>query len=285
MEETNLQPAMELSAAINRLLEAYLRERVQTHPILSPLLRDATICATGSVPAGTWDERSDFDIRIIVSDEEHTRLGAALRDARLWDPARDFRLYLEDREPFRRFPGVQILILSASQLRQHFRYEQPIALWFWNHAVVYQDPSGVLKAVLERENKVFEDALDNHRCEHYYRFRQARNDLVPKIVPRRMTTVLAIKRGECVQEALRLAFLADGKPYPYDKSLEFTAERETTNGPNIVTAVRALLAARELETIEHASKVLRDRVAFALQQGGVSEKWLEQWWLWPTIAP
>jgi hypothetical protein len=37
--------------------------------------------------------------------------------------------------------------------------------------------------------------------------------------------------------------------------------------------------------VEHAGKVLRDRVAFALQQGGVSDQWLEQWWLWPSIAP
>ena len=27
----------------------------------------------------------------------------------------------------------------------------------------------------------------------------------------------------------------------------------------------------------------RDRVAFALQQGGVREIWLEQWWLWPLV--
>ena len=47
----------------------------------------------------------------------------------------------------------------------------------------------------------------------------------------------------------------------------------------------ALVAAREPHTIERASKVLRDRVAFALQKGGVSEPWLEQWWLWPSIAP
>jgi hypothetical protein len=104
-------------------------------------------------------------------------------------------------------------------------------------------------------------------------------------MPRRLATVLAIKRGDAVREALRLAFLADGKPYPHDKSLEAMAERETRFGSGIVTAVRALIVARETHTVEHASKVLRDRVAFALQQGGVSERWLEQWWLWPSIAP
>ncbi len=285
MEETNLQPATDLAAAINRLLEAYFRERVKSHPILSPVLRDATILVTGSVPAGTWDERSDFDVRFILPDADHARLASALKEARLWDPNRDHRVFLEDREPFRRFPGIYLLILSASQLSQQFHFDLPVTLWFYTHSVTYQDPSGLLEAAVQKGNQRFAENLDNLRCEHYYRFRQARNDLVPKIVPRRLTTVLAIKRGEAVQEALRLSFLADGKPYPYDKWLEAMAERETTNGANIVTAVRALIAARELETIEHASKVLRDRVAFALQQGGVSEKWLEQWWLWPSIAP
>ena len=270
---------------IRGLLEGYLRDRVVPHPLLSPCLEDATVCVTGSSSIGLWDEHSALDVHLIVPDETHVRLATRLKEERLWNPSRDFRLRLEDREPFRRFPAAVITILSSSQLAQEFRFELPVALWIYTHAVVLQDPAGTLELTVRTGQERFEGQLNDLRCDHYYRFRQARNDLLPRIAPQRLKTVLAIKRGETIREALRLAFLAEGRPYPYDKLLEPVAERETQSGAHIVTAVRALVAAREADTVDHAGKVLRDRVAFALQQGGVSEKWLEQWWLWPSIAP
>jgi len=282
MDETNVKPAADEALA---LLGLYLRERVSPHPILNPYLADAAVWVTGSVAAGVWDEMAELDLRLLLPDEEHSRLAAALREVHLWEPGRDFRLRLEDREPFRRFPGVRLHVLSGTQLRQEFRYDPPVALWVHQHARVLQDPLGGLDAQVREGEERFRDALPSLRCEHYYLFREARNDMIPRLMPRRLSTGLAIKRGEAVREALRLAFLADGKPYPYDKWLEVMAERETSSGSGIVTAVRALISAREPLAVERAGKVLRDRVAFALQQGGVSESWLEQWWLWPSIAP
>ena len=282
MEEIDLQPA---STEAVDLLSAYLRERVIPHPILSPFLPEAAVCVAGSAASGTWDEEGEFDIRWVLPDEDQARLAAALRAARLWDPAREFRLVIQDREPFRRFPGAEMQILSAAQLVQEFRFDLPVTLWVHTHAAVLQDPSGLLEGTTHTFAERFQARLADLQCEHYFRCRQARNDLTPKIMPRRLATVLAIKRGEAVQEALRLAFLADGLPYPPDRWLEPTAERETRCGASIVTAVRALVAAREAHTVERAGKVLRDRVAFALQQGGVSDRWLEQWWLGPGIAP
>lgn len=280
-QEPTDKPTTEAAREAVSLLQTYLRERVIPHPLLNPPLPHAAVCVIGSVAFGAWDEHSDFDICLLLPDEEHARLAGALREARLWDPARDFRLRLEDREPFRRFPGVEIKILSRTQLEAELRADLPVALWVYSHAAVLQDPKGLLERALGEAAARFRDSLDDLRCEHYYHFRQARNDLIPKIMPRRLNTVLAIKRGMTVREALRLAFLAEGKPYPYDKWLELMAERETECGSGIVTAVRALLAAGEAETIDHTSKVLRDRVIFALQQGGVSDGWLEQWWAWP----
>lgn len=270
---------------IRSLLDTYLRERVVPHPLLRPYLEDATACLTGSSSIGLWDELSSLDVHLVLPDADHAQLAVRLREERLWNPARDFRLRLEDREPFRRFPSAVITILSSAQLAQEFRFELPVALWIYEHAVVLQDPAGTLAQAVQAGAQRFADQLNELRCDHYYRFRQARNDMLPRIAPQRLKTVLAMKRGETVREALRLAFLADGKCYPYDKLLEPVAERETQSGAHIVTAVRALVAAREPDAIDHAGKVLRDRVAFALQQGGVSEKWLEQWWLWPSIAP
>jgi len=267
------------------LLSTYLQERVSPHPLLGRALPDAAVYATGSAAFGTWDEQSPLNVRLLLPDDEHLTVASALQEAHLWDPARDFRVRLLDREPFRRFPGVEISLLSGSQLAREFQFELPVAVWVHQHAIVLQDPAGMLETALRAGTEAFDARLDNLRCEHYYRFRQARSDLLPRIMPRRQTTLMAIKRGEAIREALRLAFLAEGKPYPYDKWLEVMAERETRFGAGIVTAVRALVSARELQTVERAGKVLRDRVAFALQQGGVSEKWLEQWWLWPSIAP
>ncbi len=266
-------------------LEAYTRERLATHPLLQPHLDEAAVYLVGSVAFGAWDELSDLHVRIALSDEEHSSLAARLQAAHLWDPARDIRLRLVDREPFRRYPSAEVLILSASQLAQEFRFSGPVALWTHRHASVLADPTRLLAATVAHAEEEFQRRLDSLRCEHYYLFRQARSDLQPRLIPKRLGTLLAIKRGEAIREALRLSFLADGLPYPYDKWLEYMAERETRCGAGIVTACRALAAAREPHTLDRAAKVLRDRVIFGLQQGGVSEAWLEQWWLWPTLAP
>lgn len=270
---------------IRSLLDAYLRERVSPHPLLQGCLQDAAACVTGSSAIGLWDEHSGFDVHLILPDPEHRQAAERLKEARLWDPARDFRVRLNDCEPFRRFPSAVVTLQSTSQLQQELAFDLPTALWIYQHAVVLRDPAGLLQRAVQSASARFEQQLGNLRCEHYYRFRQARNDLQPRLTPQRQKVVLAMKRGETIREALRLTFLADGKPYPYDKLLEPAAESETRCGAHIVTAVRALSTAREPETVEHAGKVLRDRVAFALQQGGVSDQWLEQWWLWPSIAP
>lgn len=268
-----------------RLTDAYLRERVRPHPILNRFLPAASLYVPGPTVAALNEENTPFSLRLLLPNEDHARLSEALQEARLWKPQRDFRLRLEDREPFRRCPAAEVLMLSMAQLEQELRFDLPPTLWSHFHAAIYQDPDGQLEAALRSARERFAEQLNVLRCEHYYRFRQARSDLSPRITPTRLATVRAIKRGDAAREALRLAFLAEGFCYPPDRWLEEMAERDTTNGAGIVDAVRALIAAVEPEVVAHTSKVLRDRVTFALQQGGVRDRWLEQWWLWPSIAP
>lgn len=265
------------------LAEQYISERVLAHPLLSPALPLAAIFLAGPLAFGGWDERSDLDLRFLLPDAEHERLSKALLEARLWDPARDARLFLADREPFRRFPGAGLLFLTSAQLKREISVELPSALWLLTHSAVLQDPGPLLEPIVRGTAARFEEHLPDLRCEHYYRFRRSRKDLVRDLVPRRESPLLAIKRGEAIREALRLTFLAEGKPYPPDAWLEPRVEQETRAGESVVTAIRALLAARERDAVDHTSKVLRDRVIFALQEGGVRDRWLEQWWLWPTL--
>lgn len=263
------------------LLESYLEERVRPHPVVRPRVERASIYVTGGFVCGIWDESADLELRFLLADDEHAALSTELRRTGLWKPGRDARVRIRDGEPFRRFRGVEMHYLSESQLAAALRFEPSQTLWTLEHAAIGPDPDARLAAVVKQAEKEFAARLGDFRCEHYYHFREARNELTPRLMPRRLATLLAIKRGETIQEALRLAFLADGKPYPPDSLLEAMAERETRAGAGIVDAVRALVAATEAETLEHVSKVLRDRVIFALQQGGVSDRWLEQWWLWP----
>jgi hypothetical protein len=268
-----------------RLTDAYLRERVRPHPILNRFLTTVSIYVPGPAVMALGEENAPFSLRLLAPNQPHAELANALKSAGLWRPARDFRLRLEDREPFRRCPSAELLFLSHAQLKQEFRFDLPPAFWTHQNAAIYQDPDQQLALVVQAADARFAEQLEWQRCERYYRFRQARSDLSPRITPARLATVRAIKRGDAAREALRLAFLAEGKPYPPDRWLEERAERETACGAGIVDAVRALIAAVEPELVAHTSKVLRDRVVFALQQGGVRARWLEQWWLWPSIAP
>jgi hypothetical protein len=275
------QTASPLISEALRLLDRYLEERVRPHPVVRPRLEKASTYVTGGFVSGIWDETADLELRFLLPDDDHALLAADLRRTGLWKPGRDARVRIRDGEPFRRFRGVEMQYLSDTQLAAALRFEPSQTLWTLEHAAIGPDPEGRLAAVVKQAESDLASRLGDLRCEHYYHFREARNELTPRLMPRRLATLLAIKRGETVQEALRLAFLADGKPYPPDALLEAMAERETRAGAGIVDAVRALVAATEAETLEHVSKVLRDRVIFALQQGGVSDRWLEQWWLWP----
>ncbi len=268
------------------LLGAYLTERLDPHPLFRPHLPHAARLVVGPVAFGAWDERSPLQLALVLSDARRETLAAALQAHQLWDPAADYRVMLPDREPFRRFPGAEIRVLSASELAQEFQFDLPVALWFWEHAAVRSDPDGVVADQLREARGTFARRLNRIRCEHYYHFRRARQDLLaPRLSPSRARTLLAIRLGETAREAMRLAFLADGIPYPGDHWLEWAAERETRSGESLLAAVHALLAADEASDLEHAGKVLRARVVHALQQGGVSEPWLEQWWMWPALGP
>jgi hypothetical protein len=279
MKETS-RGAADTAEEVLPLLGGYLRERLVPHPILTRYLPAASACAMSS-SVHFWDERSDLDLRFILPDDLRSVLTQELLESHLWDPARDCRVRLIDREPYRRYPGARLTFLSRTELDREIRFDPPPALWSYSHCLVIQDPEGALGDTVAAAGARFDEALPDLRCEHYYRFRSARNELAASVQPRSAGTLLAIKRGETVREALRLCFLADGRPYPPDMFLESMAETGTAGGSPVVTAVRGLLVAREAEAVDHASKVLRDRVIFALQQGGVSDRWLEQWWMWP----
>ena len=66
----------------------------------------------------------------------------------------------------------------------------------YSRAVVVQDPLGTLETALHAAGREFSRLLPELRCRHYYLFRQARNELAPRLAPRRLPTLLAIKRGE-----------------------------------------------------------------------------------------
>jgi hypothetical protein len=279
----SIRTAADSAEELIPLLDGYLKERLVPHPILTRYLPAASACAMGS-SVRFWDERSDLDLRFILSDDLRSALTQELLKSHLWDPARDCRVRLIDREPYRRYPGARITFLAGTELDRELRFDPPPALWSYTHCLVIQDPERTLERAVAAAGVRFDESVPDLRCEHYYRFRTARNDLAAAVEPRSAGTLLAIKRGEAVREALRLCFLADGRPYPPDLFLESMAESETAGGSAVVTAVRGLLVAREAEAVDHASKVLRDRVIFALQQGGVSDRWLEQWWMWPLMG-
>lgn len=287
-EETARPPApteSPLRAEALRLARAYTRERLQPHPLLGPCLADAALYVPGASVYAAADEGAPLCLHLLLANAAHAPLAVALRQSGQWRPEQDFRLLLVDREPFRRYPGAEVLVLSVSELARELEFDLPVTLWQLERAARAHDAGGYLADALAAGRAAFRSRLEALQMEHYYHFRRAREELLPRLAPPRAATVLAIHRGQAVREALRLAFLAEGRPYPPDLWLEHRAERETRRGAGIVDAVRALLAAGNSEAVAHTSKVLRDRVIQALQQGGVRERWLEQWWQWPAHAP
>lgn len=275
------RPTAGLSGRLETAAASYIDVRLRRRPELDIVLAAGSLLLAGHQAQGLWDERSSLDLRLVVEDAAFARIAAELKEE--WrTPAGPAGCFLiDDPNPFRTFPGARVVVLSISRLQAELAEEPVVALWAWRGAALLQDPEDRVATILAAASERFAADLAVIRCRHYFRFRRARQHLDRFVRSRAQGTDLAVQRGESIREALRLAFLVEGQPYPADPWLELLAEEQTSAGPAIVTAVRGLAAAEEAETIERSSKVLRDRVVQALQRAGITEPWLEWWWAWP----
>lgn len=263
---------------------AYLDERIAPHPILGDAAHRGTWLVTGGPAIGLWDETSPLSLRLITPEPLHRELGLRLRAAGLLNPPSDALLRLRDEEAFHRYPSVRLLILTTDQVDSELRLDPIISLWTYLHAAVVEDEKRWLERRLKLARESFAEKLANLQQQHYFRFRQARIDSSAGLTPRRASTLRLLQLSDAVRCALQLCFLANARPYPYDRWLEQMAERETPQGAHVVDAVRALTSAQDEESRERASKVLRDRVQLALQQARLPAEWIEEWSLWPYSA-
>lgn len=262
---------------------SYLRERIAPHPILRESLPEGALLVTGGYAVGLWDETGPLSLRLILRDELWRQVRASLQREHLWEAGKDLLLRLEDGEPFHRFPSCRLLILSQSQWRRELERDQVVALWTYTHAAVVQDPLSLMVTDLERTGSLFRSRLAALQRSHYFTFRRSRIDSSTGLSPPRADLLALMQRADAVRSALRLCFLAEGRPYPQDRWLELMAERETVSGSHVIDAIRALFAATGCTGVERTSKVLRDRVVQTLQQAHFPALWLDEWWLWPYM--
>lgn len=207
----------------------------------------------------------------------------------------DFMFFLDD-EMFSRFsesygenfvlddhahePWVFTRVKSLSWLRHDFQRRLPIALWIYEHATVIQDPRNKIPELVSESKARFDEQVGSLVRNKYIELRSERHNLRQAVLNHGPTSIFIVK-GTVAKLALELAFLVEGKPYPYKKWLPRTAQTETAAGAELVNLTDLfLLETDAVQTINLSELIISLINSIIREKELLSDGLLASWWLY-----
>lgn len=176
-------------------------------------------------------------------------------------------------------PPVFVRFKSYEWLERDFVRRLPVALWIYQHARVIRDPNRKFVDILCVQSEAFKKQLPSILRRKYLEFRTDRHNL-RHTVPANMDPATRLIKASVVKLALELTLLAEGQPYPYKKWLFWVAERETTQGKEVINLATRFWDETDKELVIDLSDQLVAKVASICAQSGlVSEDVTTGWWL------
>ena len=176
-------------------------------------------------------------------------------------------------------PPVFVRFKSYEWLSRDFGRRLPIALWIYQNARILRDPEKKFIDILHDQTEVFKGQLPIILRRKYIEFRTDRHNL-RHTVSTGMDLATQLIKANVVKLALELTLLAEERPYPYKKWLFWTAEREATQGKEVINLATRFWEETEKEQIITLSDQLVAKIASICAQSGlVPENVTTKWWL------
>ena len=241
------------------MFRKYVKSKLYNAPELKPYLEEASIVRTENDPGLVWD------IMVFLPDELFQRFSAQYGES----------FAIDDND---HVPPVFIRVKSFSWLSRDFAWRLPIALWIYQHSLVFQDKTGSFNRVLQEQSQKFSEKVSEMLKRKYLEFRTERHNLRHALRKNADISITLIK-ATVVKLSLEICFLVEGKPYPYKKWLSRTALTSTVNGKKILKISESFLREEEPEAIIRLSDDLLNQVAIKLYETRMfSEDFLHKWW-------
>lgn len=245
----------------------YLQTQLTRKSELAGFLGDAVVVWYASSAFMEWYDPSLVrDLLVVLPDERFEDFKATFGSNHVID---DHKVV----------PPVFVRFKSYEWLRRDFARRLPVALWIYQHARVLRDPQGRFADILRTQSEAFKEQLPSILRRKYLEFRTDRHNL-RHTVPAGMDLASRLIKASVVKLALELTLLAEGRPYPYKKWLFWAAERETTQGKEIINLASRFWDETDKEEVITLSDQLVAKVASICAQSGlVPEELTTNWWL------
>lgn len=248
-------------------VEEYLQNQLARRPELAEFLDDAAlIWYASSAFVERYDPELVRDILVVLPDERFENFKANFGSS-----------YVVDDHDMT--PPVFVRFKSYEWAERDFARRLPVALWIYQHARVLRDPDSRFADILSVQSEAFKKQLPSILWRKYLEFRTDRHNL-RHTVPAGMDLATHLIKASVVKLALELTLLTEGRPYPYKKWLFWAAERETTQGKEVISLASRFWDETDKKLVIDLSDQLVAKVASICAQSGlISEDVTTRWWL------
>lgn len=236
----------------------------------------ASIFLSGSTGWGIkegFDEKADWDLHLILSDNEYKEFVKKYGE----DYVLDDHNYV---------PNIFGQVRSKQWLEDRLKrieYGDCVYIWIYNNCITIQDPQNV-QEMIERYNYIFKTNIEELAKFHFVTY-----------AVRRLDTITAAKRGievgsrisntEMVKAALQTMSIIYETPYAYNKWLGKQVNMLGEKAQECVSLCEDCLKSKTLEDIIQNAKPLRNLLKEELIKKFGNLSWIEEWWKYNKNPP
>lgn len=220
-----------------------------------------------------FDQKADWDLHLILSDEDYEEFVHVYGDDHV----------IDDHE---HVPSIFGQIRSKQWLRDRFKkIEQGdcLYLWIYNNCVTIQDPQNI-QAMIEESNELFKNHQEELVKYHYVTYAVRRLDTV-STAKRGIEVGARISNAEMVKVALQTMSMINGSPYAYNKWLGKQVGLLSEEAKECVKLGEICLKSQTLEEIIQNTKPLRALLKSELRKRFGEAPWIEEWWKYNKNPP
>lgn len=220
-----------------------------------------------------FDQKADWDLHLILSDEDYKKFSEVYGDDHV----------IDDHE---HVPNIFGQIRSKQWLKDRLsKIEQGDCLytWIYNNCLNIQDPQNI-QEMIDEYSDLFKNNIEELAKYHFVTYAVRRIDAV-SAAKRGIEIGARISNTEMVKAALQTMSIVHDSPYAYNKWLGKQVGMLGEKAQECVTLSGACLRSQTLEDIIKNAKPLRALVKSELVEKFGELPWIEEWWKYNKNPP
>lgn len=220
-----------------------------------------------------FDQQADWDLHLILSDEDYEKFVEVYGDDHV----------IDDHD---HVPNIFGQIRSKQWLKDRLgRIEQGDCLytWIYNNCVNVQDPQNI-QEMIDEYSDLFKNNIEELAKYHFVTYAVRRIDAV-SAAKRGIELGARISNTEMVKAALQTMSIIHESPYAYNKWLGKQVGLLGEKAQECVTLSEKCLKGETLEDIIQNAKPLRKLIKSELVEKFGELPWIEEWWKYNKNPP